>query len=114
MQSKLLDFGSEFGLEKLNRGRRPNAGIYGNIDNFKISVQIESVETDWNVLPDELYPDMEFTIWCGISKLSGNEKKEMLCCTKYSNLEQELDVFLSNVVDLVNEFKNGQINCEKT
>jgi hypothetical protein len=61
-------FTEKYGWEELRRGRRPNAGVYGKIGKYHSSIQIESIEVDWNNLPDHLFGDMEFTLWCSASK----------------------------------------------
>ena len=75
VQSRLSEFGNSFNWGILNRGRKPNAGVYGRMGSYNVSIQIESIEVDWNRLPEEIFPDMEFSIWCGISNLLGEKEK---------------------------------------
>jgi len=71
VQARLLLFAQDYsGWESLNRGRKPNAGIYGNIGKLHGSIQATALEEDWGKLPNNIKPEMEFSIWCSISTKS--------------------------------------------
>ena len=47
IQNLLNKAAVDLGWSELNRGPKPNAGIYGSIGKYQASIQIESMEVDW-------------------------------------------------------------------
>jgi len=106
VQSRLNLFAELFGLKKLDRGRRPNAGIYGVVGEYDCSIQVTALETDWEVLPDKINPEMTFTIWCGVYRKAQPtvRKSEILRHTKFSELENSLELFLVEAEKLLEQY----------
>ena len=92
VQSMLNKAAVDFGWGELNRGRKPNVGIYGSSGKYQASIQIESIEVDWNKLPDKLLPETEFTLWCSPYKETEGSRAfcniELYWKTTYSSLEK--------------------------
>ena len=104
IQDRLFEFGQKYGWEVLDRGRKPNAGIFGMIGFNHSSIQVTSVENDWGLLPNKIESGMLFSLWCGVSDTSRSKLGEISREVRFKDLSAELEGFLVDAAKYLQQY----------